>query len=136
MTLNAVERNPSQSQLPMIGGVVRGGLRMHPLHDVRACEDDMHVFDRMTRSDPVRGRTEGFYADHLGIDRGLFSRMKNGHNRFALTEAQWANLEMLTGSLLYRQWIAYRRGFDLTPHKETPEEELERLRAELAQRST
>jgi len=119
----------------MWDGVINGGFRMHPLHDVRSCETDFHVFDRMTRSDPVRGRTEAFYADHLGIDRGLFSRMKNGHNRFALTEEQWQTLESLTGSLLYRQWIAYRRGFDLIPHKETPEEELERLRRELQQRS-
>ena len=135
MTVILGERPHKQGQLPMMGGVIPGGYRMHPTHDVRSCENDQHVFDRMTRSDPVRGRTEAFYADHLGIDRGLFSRMKNGHNRFALNAEQWDQLEELTGSLLYTQWVAYRRGFDLIPHKETPEEELERLRAVVAQRS-
>lgn len=126
---------PEQSPLRLFGGTTHQRMQRHASAQILACADDRDVAIEMMRADPIRGRTDGFYADQLDIDRSLWSRMLSGNRRFALTESEWRHLENLTGSLLWTEWTARRRDFDLTAHKETPEEELERLRAELAQRS-
>lgn len=126
---------PEQSPLRLFGGMTRQRMQRHSGAEILACADDRDVAIEMMRADPIRGRTDGFYADQLDIDRSLWSRMLSGNRRFALTESEWRHLENLTGSLLWTEWTARRREFDLVAHKETPEEELERLRAVVAQRS-
>lgn len=132
MNNKKMDEPPVQSPLRLFGGVLTGGYVTHPRHEVMACADDADVIIGMMRADRVKGRRDGFYADHLGIDRSLWSRMLSGKARCALTESEWMRLQELTRSKLYRQWTALSDGCDLIPHKETPEEELDRLRRENA----
>ena len=134
--VTTIDSPTGQSPLRLFGGMLRGRMQRHSSAQILACADDRDVAIEMMRADPIRGRTDGFYADQLDIDRSLFSRMLSGNRRFALTESEWRYLENLTSSLLWTEWTARRRDFDLVQHKETPEEELERLRAVVAQRST
>lgn len=133
--VNAIDSPHRQSPLRLFGGTTYQRMQRHTNAQILACADDRDVAIEMMRADPIRGRTDGFYADQLDIDRSLFSRMLSGNRRFALTESEWRHLENLTGSLLWTEWTARRRDFDLVAHKETPEEELERLRAQVAAQS-
>lgn len=140
MELNKMDPPATQAPLPLFGGLARGRRRVYSSMELKSIRDGRELAVEMMRADPVLGRTDGFYADHLGIDRSPWSKMLSGKIRFALTEREWDEMERLTGCIgMYQRWDALRKGYDLVPHKESPEEELERLRAErehlLAQRA-
>lgn len=127
MTVHQPDEVGQVRPLFLMGGVIEGGYLFAPHSIVRACKREQDVYDSMVALDRIRGRTHEFYAQQMGIDPSHWSRMRKGTARFS---PDWRLLEALTNCRLYTQWIAFTAGFDLREHIETPEEELERLRAE------
>lgn len=123
MLTKKIDLPASQSPLPLMGGVGRGKAKFHTALELMGFSDERELAIEMMRCDPVHGRRDGYYADHLGLDRSPWSKMLNGRNRFALTAEEWDRLEELTGChLAHERWKGIRKGLDLYEHQVTAEE--------------
>jgi hypothetical protein len=67
----------------------------------------------------------------LGIDKGNWSRMRNGQASFPPEKLE--PLMQLCGNHVPLMWLADRAGFELTPKLSTLERQVAALRAELAE---
>lgn len=72
-------------------------------------------------------------AQEVGIHNTTLTKVLN--NERSMPDEYRDTFQEACGNDFYDQWWAFQRGYRLVEREETPEEELERLRAVVAQRS-
>lgn len=80
----------------------------------------------------LSGLVDGEISGALGIDAGNFSRMRRGIAAFP--PEQLEQLMQLCGNQVPLMWLADRCGYDLKPKRSALEQQIEDLKAELAER--
>lgn len=117
--------------LSLFGGMQKG-MKLVPMDHIVGCKSLRDAIHVCKLHDPIRGRSDGFYADCMEIDRSHWSRMMNGK---AAPGFDYIDFQHLCGNWAINQYMNYRAGLDTVKHELTLAEKAALFDAQQAQRS-
>ena len=104
-------------------------MRLASEDEVARCQSVLDALHLCLALDPVRGRPNGYYADHLNRDRSHWSRMLSG--RAAIDASVIEPLQLICRNTAINQHLNRRFALDTIPHQESEIEQLRRENAAL-----
>jgi len=110
---------PGKSGHLLLNPTGQAPMHLVPMDRIIGCKSILDAVHVCKLHDPIRGRTDGYYADHMEIDRSHWSRMMSGN---AAPGFDYIAFQRLCKNWAINQYLNYQAGLDTVKRELTTTE--------------